>query len=65
MDSSKHLGLGMLDWIDICYKKTSRKELETTIFKVEDIKLLIVVVYVNDIIFGGSNGLCKEFAKEM
>lgn len=28
-------------------------------FKVEGIKLLIVVVYVDDTIFGGSDGLCK------
>lgn len=34
-------------------------------FNVEGIKLLIIVVYVDDIIFGGSDGLCKEFAKEM
>lgn len=31
-------------------------------FKVEGIKLLIVVIYVYDIIFGGSDSLCKEFS---
>lgn len=34
-------------------------------FKVEFIKLLIVVVYVNDISFGGNDGLCEEFLEEM
>lgn len=34
-------------------------------FKVEGIKLLIVVVYVHDIIFRVSDYLCREFAEEM
>lgn len=28
-------------------------------------KLLIVIVYIDDIICGGNDSLCKEFAKEM
>lgn len=34
-------------------------------FRVEINKLFIVVVYVDDIIFGGSNGLCKECVEEL
>lgn len=34
-------------------------------FKIEGDKLLIVIIYVDDIIFGGDYSLCKEFAKEM
>lgn len=34
-------------------------------FKVEGDKLLIVVVYVDDIIFGGEDDVCRKFAKEM
>lgn len=34
-------------------------------FKVKDIKLRTIVVYVDDIIFVESNDLCKEFVEEM
>lgn len=34
-------------------------------FKVEGNKILIVVVYVDDIIFRGNEGMCKRFAEEM
>lgn len=34
-------------------------------FKVESSKILIVIVYVDDIIFGGNDDMCKKFASEM
>lgn len=34
-------------------------------FKINGDKLLIVIVYVDDIIFGGDDSFCKEFSKEM
>lgn len=34
-------------------------------FKVELDKILIVVVYVDDIIFGRNDGMCKKFVGEM
>lgn len=33
--------------------------------KIDEDKLLIFIVYVDDIIFRGNDSLCKEFAKEM
>lgn len=34
-------------------------------FKIDGDKLLIIIVYVDNIIFEGNDSLCKEFAKEM
>lgn len=34
-------------------------------FKVEEDKNLIVVVYVDDTIFGGDDSVCRRFAKDM
>jgi hypothetical protein len=34
-------------------------------FKIDHDDILIVEVFVDDIIFGGSDGLCKKFAEEM
>lgn len=33
-------------------------------FNVDEDKFFIVIVYVDDIIFGVNDDLCKEFAKE-
>jgi len=34
-------------------------------FKINDDQILIVVVFVDDIIFGGNEGMCKKFVEEM
>lgn len=34
-------------------------------FKVQGNKMLIIIVYVDDIIFGGNESMCKRFAEEM
>lgn len=67
MDLRKPPKLGMLGWISTCCRKILEKGTANNnlYFKVQGDKLLIVVVYVDDIIFGGDDNMCNRFVIEM
>jgi len=61
MNLSKPLGHGMQGWIST-YKGTADSNLY---FKINGDQILIVEVFVDDIIFGGNEGMCMKFVGEM
>lgn len=64
MVSRNPLVLGMQGWISTYFNKVCTTNINLYI-KVEEDNFLIVVIYVDLIIFGGDDGVCKKFAEEM